>query len=72
MSDSTDPNTPIAEQAAPAPEPVTFFGKLKASVLKIETEALEEAHATAVAALHAEHVAIIDVEQLFARIRAKV
>ncbi len=56
----------------PPAAPLTFLEKLKASVLRIETEALEEAHAVAVEALKIEHAAITDAESLFARLRAKL
>jgi hypothetical protein len=50
----------------------TFFDKVKAAVLKLETEALAEVHAGEVAALAAEHALITDAETLFARIKAKM
>jgi len=68
MPDDTAATT---ELPPPAPAP-TFFEKLKAEVLKIETEALNEAHSLEIEALNAEHALITDAETLFARIRSKL
>ena len=71
MSETSDPaNTPdVPPQPA---QPESFFSKLKAAVLKVEIDALNEAHNAEFAALYAEHAAITDVEALFQRIRSKL
>ena len=52
--------------------PVSYFGKLKAWALSVETEDLAEVHKMEQALLAAEHAAITDVEELIARIRGKI